>query len=85
MTQDTHASPAEQAAVLANGNDAKADNLKALADVAAHASQQQQADHIRGIVATTMAHIAADASAATRDSAAMWQKWALGLSDARAK
>ena len=79
MTQDIHASPAEQAAVLANGNDAKADNLKALADVAAHASQQQQADHIRDIVATTMAHIAADASRATRDNAAQWQQWALGL------
>jgi len=79
MTQDSHASPAEQAALLANGHAAKADNLKALADVAAHASQQQQADHIRGIVATTMAHIAADASRATRDSAAQWQQWALGL------
>lgn len=79
MTHQYDASPAEQAAVLANGSAAKADNLKALADVAANASQQQQADHIRGIVATTMAHIAADASRATRDSAAQWQQWALGL------
>jgi hypothetical protein len=85
MTHDHDTSPAEQAALLANGDEAKAVNLKALADVAASASGSHQADHIRGIVATTMAHIAADASAATRDSAAMWQKWALGLSDARAK
>ena len=29
----------------------------------------------------TMAQIAADATLATRDSAAQWQKWALALSD----
>jgi hypothetical protein len=28
-----------------------------------------------------MAHLAADATVATRDSAAQWQAWALGLSD----
>jgi hypothetical protein len=33
-------------------------------------------------VATTMAHLKADATAATRDSAAQWQQWALGVSDA---
>jgi hypothetical protein len=42
----------------------------------------QQADHIRGVVATTIAHLAVDATAATRDSAAQWQQWALGLSNA---
>jgi hypothetical protein len=45
------------------------------------ANRSQQADHIRGIVAATMAHLAADATPATGDSAAQWQKWALGLSD----
>jgi hypothetical protein len=83
MNRNNDASPAEQAALLANGDDAKAVNLKALADVAATASSSQQADHIRGIVATTMAHIAADASSATHDNAAQWQHWALGLSTAR--
>jgi hypothetical protein len=85
MTHDRDPSSAEQAALRAIGDDAKAVNLKALADVATSASGSHQADHIRGIVAATMAHIAADASTATRDSAAMWQQWALGLSDARAK
>jgi len=73
---------AERAAHRANGDAAKADNLKALAELGTTANSSQQADHIRGIVATTIAHLAADATAATRDSAAQWQQWALGLSDA---
>ena len=82
MTNDTHAGIAECAATHAMGSTAKADNLKALADLSASADSTQRADHIRGIVATTMAHLAADATAATRESAAQWQAWALGLSDA---
>jgi len=82
MTIDTNASIAECAATQAIGSSAKAENLKALAELAASADSTQQADHIRGIVATTMAHLAADATAATRESAAQWQAWALGLSDA---
>lgn len=70
------------AARAANGDSAKAENMSALAELAASADSRQQADHIRGIVATTMAHIAADATTATRDSAAQWQAWALALSDA---
>lgn len=81
MNIDTHATPAECAATQAIGASAKAENLKALAELSASADSAQQADHIRGIVATTMAHLSADATAATRDSAAQWQKWALGLSD----
>lgn len=82
MTIDTHAAAAEHAARLALGDAAKAANLKALADLDATASASQQADHIRGVVAATMSQLAADATPATRDSAAQWQKWALGLSDA---
>jgi hypothetical protein len=82
MTIDTHAAAAERAAHQATGTAAKADNLAALAALADCADNRQQADHIRGIVATTMAHLAADATLATRDSAAQWQTWALGLSDA---
>jgi hypothetical protein len=70
----------ECAALRAIGATAKAANLKALAELSASADSSQQADHIRGIVATTMAHLALDATPATRDSAAQWQKWALGLS-----
>ena len=41
-----------------------------------------QADHIRGVVAATMAQLTSGATEATRDSAAQWQAWALNLSDA---
>jgi hypothetical protein len=64
------------AAQRAIGTTAKAENLKALAELSA----SQRAEHIRGIVATTMAHLALDATSATRDAAAQWQQWALGLS-----
>ena len=82
MTTETNAAAAEHAAYRAIGAPAKAENLNALAELAATADCAQQADHIRGIVATTMAHLAVDATLATRDSAAQWAKWALGLSDA---
>lgn len=81
MTIDTNAPGAEHAAHRAIGATAMADNLKALAELATSASSSQQAEHIRGIVAATMAHLATDATLAARDSAAQWQKWALGLSD----
>ena len=76
MTIDT----AEHAAHRVIGAAAKSENLKALAELSANADHQ--ADHIRGIVAATMAQIAPGATQATRDSAAQWQKWALDLSDA---
>jgi hypothetical protein len=82
MTIDTYSASAERAAHQAIGADAKAQNLKALEELSSSADSTQQADHIRGIVATTMAHLAADATAATRASAAQWQTWALALSDA---
>ncbi len=82
MTNDTNAAAAERAAHRANGDAAKAVNLNALAELGSSADSSQQAAHIRGIVAMTIAHLAADATAATRDSAAQWQQWALDLSDA---
>ena len=75
-----NATAAEHAANRAIGASAKAENRKALAELSATADHQ--ADHIRGIVAATMAQIASGATQATRDSAAQWQKWALGLSEA---
>ena len=75
MTIDT----AEHAANRAIGASAKAENLKALAELSATADHQ--ADHIREIVAANMAQIAAGATQAMRDSAAQWQMWALSLSD----
>ncbi|HET9978105.1 MAG TPA: hypothetical protein VFQ20_11750 [Burkholderiaceae bacterium] len=83
MTIDNHpAAAAEHAAHEAIGAAAKAENLKVLAEIAQTADRDQQAAHIRGIVAATMAHLAADVTAATRESAAQWQAWALGVSDA---
>ena len=81
MNIDTNAPATEHAAHRAIGAPAKAQNLKVLEEISATANPSQQADHIRGIVAVTMAHLAADATAATGDSAAQWQEWALGLSD----
>jgi hypothetical protein len=81
MIIDTHPAPAECAATHAISSSAKAQNLKALAELSASADSAQQADHIRGVAATTMAHLAADATAATRDRATQWQTWALGLSN----
>ena len=52
-----------------------------LAELSIAANSIQLAEHIRGIVATTMAHLALGATAATRNSAALWQEWALGLSN----
>jgi len=80
MTIEANATAAEHAANQAIGASAKAENLKALAELSATADHQ--ADHIRGIVAATMAQLTSGATEATRDSAAQWQKWALGLSDA---
>lgn len=79
---DTNKAAAEHAASRAIGAAAKAENLKVLAELAATANPGEQADHIRGIVAATMAQLAADATAATRDSAAQWETWALDLSEA---
>ena len=80
MTIAANASASEDAATRAIGASAKAENLRALAELSATADHQ--ADHIRGIVAATMAQVGADATPATRDSAAEWQQWALALSDA---
>jgi len=80
MSINAIAESAENAARRAIGATAKAENLKVLAELSATADSSQQADHIRGIVATTMAHLKLDATAATRDSAAQWQEWALALS-----
>ena len=80
MNIDTVEESAERAAHRANGAPAKAENLKVLAELSIAANSIQLAEHIRGIVATTMAHLALGATAATRNSAALWQEWALGLS-----
>lgn len=68
-----------QAAQLATTAEAQAENLKNLAALSSDASPQQQAEHIRGMVAISLMHLSANASAAARAYAERWQAWALGL------
>lgn len=75
------AASAEHAAQQALGTPAKEENLKAVAELKDLADPQQQHEHIRGIVATTIAHLSSQATAKTREQAAQWQAWALGLVD----
>lgn len=75
------AASAQQAAQNALATAAMEENLKALAELAESAGKHQQEEHIRGIVATTIAHLSSDATAATRELAAQWKAWALGLAD----
>jgi hypothetical protein len=71
--------PAEQSARAALESHAMEGNLKAVAVLAESASPLHQAEHIRGVVAATMAHYSSEASAATHAHAAKWRAWALSL------
>jgi hypothetical protein len=81
MMHEKDMESAEQAARDAVGSHAMEGNLKALAMLAESADRQQQAEHIRGVVATTMAHLSAQATTATQAHAAKWRTWALSLTD----
>ncbi|WP_395703850.1 hypothetical protein [Aquabacterium sp.] len=78
MNEATSATQSAQNALQAS---AMEKNMKAVTELADSANRQQQNEHIRGIVATTLAHLSSDASAATRELAAQWRTWALGLAD----
>ncbi len=39
------------------------------------------AEHIRGMVAATLGSLPVDTADATRNNAAQWQQWALGVAD----
>ena len=69
------------AAELAIGADARAENARQIASLSSFASSGQQAEHIRGLVATTMTHLSAQASPATLENTTQWQMWALGMAD----
>jgi hypothetical protein len=79
MNDDQQMTPAEQSARDALESHAMEGNLKAVAVLAESASPLQQAEHIRGVVAATMAHYSSEASVATQAHAAKWRAWALGL------
>ena len=60
---------------------AKASSLAIVADLSEGADEAHVAEHIRGMVAVTMGHLSADASAVTRNNAEQWQDWALDVAD----
>ena len=60
---------------------AMADNTKQVYALSDGANGGQQAEHIRGMVAITMAHMSLDANGVTSQNAMHWQSWALGLAD----
>ncbi len=60
---------------------AKAENLSSVAELSEGTDKAHVAAHIRGMVAATMGHLSANASATTRNNAEQWQDWALGVAD----
>ena len=64
---------------------AKAENLIQVAALADGVDQAHVAEHIRGLVAVTMAHLSVSASTASAGNAEHWQGWALGVGDGVAR
>ena len=60
---------------------AKAQNLIQVAALSDDVDQAHVTEHIRGLVAVTMAHLSVNASSATVGHAELWQDWALGVAD----
>ena len=84
-TMALHSYAKEAAAALhAMTDQAKAENLAAIAEMSDGADEAHVAAHIRGMVAATMGHLSADAPAITRNYAEQWQDWALGVADGAA-
>ena len=75
-TQTHHA----DAARYATSTEAKAENARQIAALASEIEPAYIVEHIRGMVATTAAHLSIDATT-TQDHATLWQRWALGVAD----
>ncbi len=84
MARPTPAQEAD-AALEAISGDAKAENLRRVAELSEGTDEAHVAEHIRGMVAATMGHLSADAPAITRNNAEHWQDWALGVVDGVAR
>ena len=69
------------AALQAIQPEAKAENAKQIAAMSDGVDDAHIAEHVRGMVAATMAHLSSDAFTTTRDNAEQWQLWALGVAD----
>ena len=74
----THEADAAERACTAQ---VKAENLIQLTALSDGVDQSHVAEHIRGLVAVTMAHMSANASSATVGNAEHWRGWALGVAD----
>ena len=61
--------------------EAKAENAKQIAALSVGTDASHVADHIRGMVAATMAHVSSHASTTTRANTELWQQWALGIAE----
>lgn len=57
------------------------ESTKHIAALCVDTDEGHIAEHIRGMVAATMGNLSAQASVATLDNAADWQRWALGMAD----
>ena len=57
--------------------EAKEENTRQIAELSDGARDVHVTEHIRGMVAVTMAHLSIHASATTRENAQQWQQWAL--------
>jgi hypothetical protein len=56
-------------------------NNEQIAALLDDANESHIAEHIRGMVAVTMAHLSGQDSDANRNDAEQWQQWALGVAD----
>ena len=81
LTTPTPAQQAE-AAQYATTIEAKTENTKQLASLADGTVEAHIAEHVRGMVAATVALVSINASATTQADAQLWQQWALGVADA---
>lgn len=80
----TAPTPAQQAdaAQYAITIEAKTENTKQVAELTDGTPGTHIAEHIRGMVASTVAHVSLNTSATTQADAQLWQQWALGVADA---
>ncbi len=68
-------------ALRAITDEAKQRNSEQLIALSESATEGQQAEHIRAVVAVTIGQLSADASDVTREHARQWGQWALDVAD----
>lgn len=63
----------------ATEDESRQEGAKQISELRGDAHDSHVAEHIRGMVAATMASITSQASEASRNHAEHWQQWALGI------